>query len=270
MPVPILTYHAMRIHGNAVEDNDLVSLTHDLEALARAGYRVAPVREIVDRWLEDPEALARERVAGITCDDGGDFDFHDLEHPTWGLQRSFHNRLLDAAARGLPAHGTTFVIVSPEARRELDRTCMVGRGWWNDDWWPVATQGGCMHVGSHSWDHNHDFLPESFSHGVPTGTFAPIATFELAELEVRQAQEFLARHAPNPGSALFAYPYGDASPYLVDEYLPRHGPGMGLVAALGGDPEPLTRASHRWNLPRFIHGRDWNTPAELESLLGRL
>ena len=53
------------------------------------------------------------------------------------------------------------MIVSPEARAELDRTCLIGRGWWGDDWWPQATAGDLIAVESHSWDHNHDTLAQT-------------------------------------------------------------------------------------------------------------
>lgn len=268
MAIPILTYHAMNIHGDDVATNDLEALSHDVEMIVADGWRVAPLADVVRAWLRDPAKTTAERIVALTCDDGSDFDFRDIAHPTWGMQSSVLNRLREASLRlGVPLHATTFVIVSPEARTALDKSCMVGRGWWNEDWWPAAAASPYMHVASHSWDHNHDALPESFSHGVPRGTFATIGDRTLAELEIRQAQRYLSRAAPNPGTSLFAYPYGESNAYLRSEYLPREGASLGLVAALGASPRPMDAASDRWDLPRFIHGRDWTTPEDLRRLL---
>lgn len=267
MKIPVLTYHSMRIHGNEYASNDLVALAADLETLRRKGFEVRPLRELVDAWLDTPQALQGRRVAAITCDDGGDFDFHDLPHPTAGTQRSVLNILRDSEARGFRAHATSFVIVSPEARAELDRSCMIGRGWWNDAWWPQAVASGLMHVGNHSWDHNHDALPESFSHGVERGTFRTIDREALADAEIRMAAQLLRRRAPNPGDHLFAYPYGESNPYLVTEYFPRHGEALGIRAACCDDPEHWRESADRWRIPRFICARDWKSPGELERIL---
>lgn len=270
MAVPILTYHCMRIGGADRAGNDLVALADDLDFLLEGGWTVLPLVEIVDRWLADPHAFEGGRVVGLTCDDGGDFDFRDLPHPAWGVQRSAFNALRDAHARhGIRPHLTTFVIVSPEARRELDRTCMIGRGWWSDDWWAEAAASGYMHVASHSWDHNHETLPESFAHGVARGTFATIDTEPLAAIEIDRAQDYLGTRAPNAGRALFAYPYGESNPWLRDDYLPRHAARLGLRAAFGTRPEPITPSSPRWDLPRYVHGRDWDSREGLEAILAR-
>jgi hypothetical protein len=189
MAIPILTYHSMRIHGNEPETNDIVALRHDLRLLARRGVRVLPLAQIVEGLAGDARFADQVDVVGLSCDDGGDFDFHDIEHPIHGPQRSVLAVLREEGA--ISAHITSFVIVSPEARAELDRSCMAGRGWWTDGWWQSAVSSGHMHVANHSWDHNHDALPASFDHGVRRGTFASIDSFALAELEVAAARRFL-------------------------------------------------------------------------------
>ena len=40
-----------------------------------------------------------------------------------------------------------------------------------------------------------------------------------------------------------------------------------LRAALGTDARPVETSSHRWNLPRFVCGRDWNSPDAFGRLL---
>jgi peptidoglycan/xylan/chitin deacetylase (PgdA/CDA1 family) len=268
MPLAVLTYHSMRVHGNEARDNDLVAFSEDVRRLARGGWRVVPLRAAIDDWLLGRGPPDSRQVA-LTCDDGCDFDFHDLHHPTWGPQRSLLNRARDAAAEGVPAHVTTFAIVSPAARESLDRTRMIGRGWWNEDWWREAAASGLMHVASHSWDHNHEALPEALALTPSRGTFTTIDNERLADLEIRVAQDYLRRVAPNPGDALFAYPYGKGNRYLVETYLPAKGAGMGLVAAFADAPGLVTASCNRWNLPRYVHGRDWETSAQLEALLDR-
>ena len=269
MRVPILTYHSMKIHGAGYAENDLAALAADLEMLRARGLRVVPLAELMRLWRESPHALEEGKLVALTCDDGGDFDFHDLPHPTAGMQRSVLNILRDFSARhpGDGAHITSFVIVSPEARVELDKSCMIGRGWWNDTWWREAASSGLMDIANHSWDHNHEGLPERFSHGVPRGTFTTIATRELADTEIRRAQEFLRANVPNAGNAFFAYPYGHLNDYLVEEYFPRFGGAIGLEAAFSDIPECLTGSANRWKLPRFVFGRDWTSPEGLARVL---
>jgi peptidoglycan/xylan/chitin deacetylase (PgdA/CDA1 family) len=269
MRVPILTYHSMKIHGNGYGENDLAGLAADLETVRARGFRIEPLAELVRRWRESPQTLARGKVVALTCDDGGDFDFHDLPHPTAGTQRSVLNILRDFHGRHPESkpHITSFVIVSPEARVELDKTCMIGRGWWNDTWWRDAAASGLMHIANHSWDHNHEALPRRFSRGVERGTFRTIANQALADAEIRVAHDFLKARVPNPGDALFAYPYGHFNDYLVDEYFPRFAASMGLEAAFSDTAGYFSADASRWKIPRFVFGRDWSSPEGLERIL---
>lgn len=269
MQLPILTYHSMKIHGCEYANNDLVALAADLEEIHRCGYRIVPLRTVIDTWLTRPSFAGDDKMVALSCDDGGDFDFFDLPHPTAGPQRSVLNSLRDFRARnpGAGAHITSFVIASPEARRELDRTCMIGKGWWTDSWWRDAIASGLMHIGNHSWDHNHDTLPERFRHGVASGTFSSISTQRLADLEIRCARDFLCEGAPNPGNALFAYPYGESNDYLTGDYFPRFAGELGIVAAFTDCPGYLGPESHRWKIPRFMFGRDWRSSEQLRDIL---
>jgi peptidoglycan/xylan/chitin deacetylase (PgdA/CDA1 family) len=269
MKIPVLTYHSMKIHGTAYADNDLVALAADLEAIDAAGFRMVPLAHVVAEWRRFASAWDGQRIVALTCDDGADFDFADLPHPTAGPQRSVLNILRDFHVRH-PAsspHVTSFVIVSPEARTELDRSCMIGRGWWNDSWWHEAAASGFMHIANHSWDHNHDALPQRFSHGVERGTFRSIATRALADAEIRVAQEFLVRRVPHAGNTLFAYPYGERSDYLVAEYFPRFAPELGIAAAFGDGPGYFEADADPWAVPRFIFGRDWKSADGLRDIL---
>jgi hypothetical protein len=269
MKVPILTYHSMNIGGADYASNDLVALREDLPVIEAAGFRILPLVDLVERWLAG--SLEDEPIVGLACDDGSDFDYRDLVHPVAGPQRSVLNTLRDFRAanpdkqRGLSI--TSFVIASPEARAILDTTCMIGRGWWNDEWWRDAAATGLMGVANHSWDHNHATLPSSPHINIERGTFHSIATEQLADFEIAQASRFLRERAPNPAAALFAYPYGEPNAFLVENYFPRRAPEIGVMAAFTHAAEPLTRTSMRWELPRFMCGRDWKSPLELARLL---
>ena len=277
MRIPVLTYHSMAMSGNDARTNDHHALAADLEVIEAEGFEIRPLPQLVDDWLRRGwwflrrPALGRRRIVALTCDDGSDFDFRDIDHPRWGRQRSLLNILRDFRERhpgrqpGL--HLTSFVIVSPQARADLDRLCMHGKGWWQDDWWRDAIDSGLMGIASHSWDHNHEALSNPDFPGVARGTFTTIDTYEAADYQVRNATAYLRAHAPNPATRLFAYPYGPHSDYLVEEYFPKYGSSLDISACFGDEATPWTAKSNRWKLPRFIHGRDWHEPADLAKLL---
>lgn len=271
MRIPILTYHSMKIDGNDYGNNDHVALAEDLETIDRGGFSIRPLHEVVALWSSAPHRLRGERIVALTCDDGGDFDFDDLPHPVAGTQRSMLNILRDfrsakpEAQPGLSI--TSFVIVSPAARVELDRTCMIGRGWWNEGWWPKAVSSGLMGIASHSWDHNHETLAVAPFPEVPRGTFKSIDTETMADHEIAQAQSYLVARAPNPDAAIFGYPYGETNDFLVHDYLPRRGPALGITAAVSDGAKPMTETSDRWQIPRFVFGRDWKAPGDLQRIL---
>jgi Polysaccharide deacetylase len=267
--VPILTWHAMNVAGHGYGDNDHVAFAHDLETLDRLGRRVVSLRSIATAVIEGRLDALRGCV-GLSFDDGSDFDWHDLPHPTWGVQRSVANILRDFRARhGAQAqpglHATLFVIVSPAAREELDRTCMVGRGWWNDDWWRAAEASGLIAVESHGWDHNHESLAATVTRA-PRGAF-DLASREEADAEIAQASRLLKRLRGRDDDVLFAYPYGPGNAFLTQDYLPDATAAHGVYAAFTGDSVPVSPGCSRWLLPRFVFGKDWRTPEEFERFL---
>ena len=257
----------MNVGGDAYESNDHVALARDLEALTRRGVRVVPLLEIVAA-LESGSLGRLAGCAAITFDDGSDFDFHDLPHPRWGVQPSMLNLLRQAKARGgqPTLEATSFVIVSPQARVELDRTCMIGERWWNDDWWRAAEASGLMKVESHSWDHNHDTLRQTVATGARKGSF-DLRMREEAEAEIARASELLVEKRGRGGNVLFAYPYGDVSDFLAREYFPRESASHHVRAAFTTEPAPVIEGCDRWRIPRFVFGAHWSTPADFEKLL---
>ena len=271
MRIPILTYQAARIAGNDYATSDLKALAADLRQITRAGFRIVPLRDVVEAWIESKGDERSDKVVALACNGGGDFDYLDLPHPTAGVQRSVLSTLRDFATEHPREQAqlniTSFVIASPGARAVLDSTCMVGKGWWTDAWWRAAIDSGLMHIANHSWDLNHETLPDSVAPGVRRGTFLAIDSKELADHEIRQAAEYLLEHAPNPGTALFAYPYGESNGYLANEYFPRYGKELGVRAAFTAEPAFLSPGCDRWAMPRFVCGRDWTSPDDLRAIL---
>ena len=269
--VPILTWHAVDVAGPDYASNDHIAFREDLELLHRLGLRVVPLA-VIARALVRRELDTLAGCVGLSFDDGSDFDFHDLPHPAWGVQRSMSNILADFRARhgGLAQpslHATSFTVVSPEARRALDDTCMIGCGWWNDDWYGQAERRGTLAVESHSWDHNHATLPASVTKAPRDGFM--IDDEAEAEAEIAQAARVLRSLRARGGDVLFAYPYGDVSTFVAEEWLPRNGEALGIPAAFSADnPDPVHAGSSPWAIPRFTARHQWKSPGELERLLG--
>ena len=283
MRIPILAYHSMNIHGNEYANNDLLALASDIRQITSLGLRIVPLHKAVQQWVSSREGEPMNPVGlvALTCDDGPDFDFRDLEHPAHGRQRSVLNILRDFQRehpRAQPdLHVTAFVIVSPAARIALDVTCMVGKGWWNDDWWPKAVRSGLMGIGNHSWDHNHESLTDRRPFDVPRGNFRVIDDAMAADYEIIQADAYLRHLAPNPSAGLFAYPYGQDNDFLALTYLPQLAATRNWIQRMSGQqrfaaaftttPAYWTEHSDRWRLPRFTCGLDWKSPAQLDSIL---
>ena len=264
----ILTYHSQNIAGHGTGDNDHVALAADLERLLDAGVPVVPLGWVAD-WLDGERPAADlDGAVCLTFDDGCDFDVRDLAWPGIGPQRSFLGILEDFVARhGEGAqphlHATSFVIASPEARRVIDAQALFGHGWMGDDWWGEARAGGRLALGNHSWDHAH---PALAAPGEVVPGFTDVADEASCRAQVVRAAEYIATRAGAwPG--FFAYPCGESSAYLREEWFPSRADTHRCRAALGTEPAHVTPGSERWNLPRYVCGRDWKTPEQLLSLL---
>jgi hypothetical protein len=271
MRVPVLTYHAVNISGNDYANNDHVAFAADLRLIDDLGLRIVPLHWVVDRLLGHAER-ALEGCVALTCDDGSDFDYFDLDHPTHGPQRSLFNCMLDFIdERGIGAqpdlHLTSFVIASAEARGHLDRNCLAGRGWMSDRWWRAALDSGRIAIENHSWDHNHAAIPLPGIAGMQRGSFSVVDNRERADAEIAAATRSIdARIAPQRTS-LFCYPYSQSNDYLRREYFPQMENVHGMRAAFGDGAAPIGMDSDRWNLPRYICGYHWKSPEALRSIL---
>ena len=271
--VPILTYHALNIDGANYHGNDHVALCEDLKLLTALGWRIIPATDLV-QLLTAPSVAWPDKCVAITFDDGTNFDFEDLPHPSAGMQRSMLNIMRDFSIAHPGAqptmHATSFVIASRNARDTMDRTCILGRGWMGDNWWQPAVASGFFHIANHSWDHCHDSLPTIAQRAQLKGTFIGVDNAADADAQIRIAADAIARIAPNPGADLFAFPYGQANPYLLEEYLPqqaRADGGQFVRAAFSTEPAPVTRNTNRWWIPRYVCGHHWKSSDELKSIL---
>jgi len=271
LKIPVLTYHGMNINKNTYAENDHLALASDLETISELGLKVIPLSRVVD-WhqgsLPDEEVF---RTVAITFDDGSWFDYYDLDHPTCGVQRSMLNILKDFNLRnvsGHMAHVTSFVISSPQARSSLDKSCMIGKDWWGDQWWMDAASSGIMDVECHSWDHVHSELDNVAQQNQIKGDFSQVKSFIDSEIQFTKAGEYIGSVLGNRPS-LFAYPYGSASDYVVNEYLPKYQSRHRFRAAFTTEPKAVSKADNKWLLPRFVCGHDWRSPQELIEILTR-
>ena len=264
MKAAILTYHSQNIAGSETSNNDHVALAADLDALHAAGYCFVSLQTLVNGLFDGAALPTGKPLICLTFDDGCDFDVRTLDFPGHGLQtgflqimEAFVSRQADNAQPGL--HATSFVIASPEARQLIDKKSLFGRGHMSDNWWSAANTHTLMTIGNHGWDHNHPDLADA---QYERGGFDMIDRPEHCHQQVVHAGEFIEQftgHYPN----LFAYPFGESSEYIRNEYFPARQDEHRSLAAVGTTPGLVSATSNRWNLPRFVCGRDWTVPAEL-------
>jgi peptidoglycan/xylan/chitin deacetylase (PgdA/CDA1 family) len=265
----VLTYHSGNITGNDYATNNLVAFREDLRIIRRLGLTIIPLRTLADALIEHGSSRLPEHVVSITFDDGLDFDFVELVHPLHGRQPSVAGIMREFASEfQLPVHATSFVIASPEARAQIADNEMLGYQWISDSWWRQAVQSDLFHIANHTWDHVSPSVRHDAAEGQRRGSSQFIDNLAAAEQQIRRAREYIERVAPNPGSALLAFPYGDYSEFLVGDYLPDPRASHGTVAAFTGKPGTITPESNRWKLPRHSCGRDWSSPEGLAALLG--
>lgn len=270
--IPVLTWHGYNVFGNTYETNDLIAFGEDLRTLNDAGFVVVPLTEVA-RWVRGEQAdFVRygRPVVALSCDDGTDYDWRDMEHPQFGPQSSFANRMREFHAQyagAQPALGlTSFVIASPSARQQIDQGGMNGQGALNDDWWRAANDSGLLAIESHGWDHNHPTVSPVVQREQRSGDFFAIDTFAECDVHVRAASLFIESKSGRKPE-LFAYPWTQASDYMRRQYMPQFAEQNGVIAAFGGQSDYLTKDSDRWYLPRFVFGPDWNSAEKLRAIL---
>jgi len=265
----ILAYHSQNIAGNETRNNDHVALAADLEALHAAGCRFVSLGTLIDTVFAEHARSEDRPLVCLTFDDGCDYDVRSLEFPGHGVQPGLLQIMEDFAERhGRDAqpglHATSFVIASPEARRLIDSKSLFGSSHMSDDWWQKADAHPMMAIGNHGWDHNHPDLEEGH---YPRGGFEQVSSAAHCHQQVVEAADYIAgKTGRRP--RFFAYPFGESSTYIRNEYFPKRGDEHGCLAAIGTDPGMVSARSDRWNLPRYVCGRDWSSPQELLAVLG--
>jgi hypothetical protein len=266
---PILTYHGLHAPGWDYHENDHVAMESDLALLGQMGYQVVPLSVLVKHVYDSPDPqLERDKLVGISFDDGTDYDFIDFSHPEYGYLKSFHRLLNEQPGLGwdggVPV-GTSFVIASPQARLELDRGCIAGRDEWRDTWWQEAVESGVFEIANHSWDHTHPKLENLVVDPLHTGKFRTIVDFEAADAEILRAEFFIREKTARGSVPLFAYPYGETNEFLVQEYFPSRSEWFSAAFSTGGGP--FTASCNRWSIPRYVCGDHWNSPEGLLAIL---
>lgn len=271
MRVPVLAYHAVNIAGNDYASNDPLAFAADLRLINDLGMRIVPLHWVVEQVIGTANRDLEGCVA-LTCDDGSNFDFEDLDHPTHGPQRSLYNSLLEfIAEHGRAAqpdlHLTSFVIASPEAREHIDRGCLVGRGWMSDNWWREAQGSGLVAIENHSWDHNHAAIPLPGIEGMQRGSFLEVDNHARASAEIVAAADYINSRINPACTRIFCYPFGHVPEYLRTDYFPRLADEHGMLAAMGDGAAPVSESGDRWNLPRYICGWHWKSSDQLRAIL---
>lgn len=267
--VPVLTYHGLHAPGWGYHENDHVALEHDLEMLAGLGFRVISLSRLLQALLDERLEIARgDRLVALTFDDGTDLDYEDFAHADYGHLKSLRRILLESACQSLdggPPHATSFVIASPAARTELDRTCIAGRGQWRDHWWLDAARDGPLGIANHSWDHTHPSLEKLVVDEWHRGRFDGIDDFKSADAEILEAEKYIREKTGARSSPYFAYPYGHSNGFLVEEYFPARSDWFEAAFTTGG--RPVTPSDCRWLIPRFVCGDHWKSPEGLMEIL---
>lgn len=270
MKIPVLTYHGMNVFANSYAENDHLALASDLATINELGFRIIPLSRVVDWRLGSVADEEVSRSLAITFDDGSWFDYYDLDHPTCGMQKSMINILREFQAQSgasQAVHASSFVISSPATRTSLDKSCMIGKDWWGDQWWLEAACSGMMDIECHSWDHVHPELDHVAQQEQIKGDFSQVKNFTDSEIQFRVAGEYIATVLGGKRPALFAYPWGSASDYVVTEYLPKYQSRHQYRAAFTIDPRAVSKTDNIWLLPRFVFGRDWQSPQGLADIL---
>lgn len=273
----ILTYHSHNISGNDYHENDHTALEADIDALCREGVYFVGLRQIVDAVLNGAhDFLSHERkCVAFTFDDGPLFDYHDFEHSRFGMQKSFRRILGEMKGRFPdPAKGlcgTSFVIASPAARQCMAAAPECGfmdmNDWLTDRWWFDAARGELLDIGNHSWDHVHPSLPEVALTSDLRGNFGEVRSELDADAQIAMATYYIKLKTGALATPFFAYPFGQTSEYLLNEYFPHHQCRHGMTAAFTTDGRPVSTDENRWSLPRFVCGSHWRSADELLKIL---
>ena len=213
---------------------------------------------IVDALLSDRLGDLAGCV-GLSFDGGASLDAEDTKLADGEIIDSFQRILRESSTGGF-VHATSFVVTGGKAPPDFDPDKLPATRW-TGDWWGKAARSGLLKIESHGWDHQRISGPDNVD------SFEEIGDYATANFQIRQATDRIDAALGGGYCRLFAYPNGESSNYLVQEYFPRHYSEHHVKAAFLTRPEPVSSGNSRWMLPRFVCGRDWQDPEELASLL---
>ena len=264
----ILTFHSHNIAGGDYATNDHVALDRTLAVLRSLKVPILRLLDVARALRAGTLDGLAPRFACITFDDGSDYDWHDLRHPTHGPQPSMRGILRSHSTRLLGfwlerSCATSFVIASREARQEISAAALGEASLMTDTWWRAAQRSGLIDIGTHGWDHVHPAVARMAGNPL-VERFDRVADPGEAQLQVERAAREIRSLAGDGAAQLFAYPYGQVSDFLADNYLPSQ---SSIVAAVAVKPVPLTAQSDPWRIPRYVCGHDWRSEDDLRALL---
>lgn len=264
----ILTFHSQIIDGNDFATNDHVALDSSLTLLRELRIPVLRLLDVVKRLRRGDAHRLPSRYACITFDDGPDYDWLDLEHPIHGQQSAMHGILRKHSVGFGPlwwsrVRATSFVIASSSARADISGGGNKNPDRMRDSWWRVAQNRGLMDIGNHGWDHVHPSVKGMRGREHLVESFHKVDTHNEARLQIDCAGEYICSIAGSASGQLFAYPYGQVSDYLADEYLPRQSKILGAVTT---EAAPVTASSDVWRIPRYVSRGHFKSIADLRAL----
>src|SRR5690606_17795625 len=97
--------------------------------------------------------------------------------------------------------------------------------------------------------------------------FIAIASATDCDVQVAKAGDFIQQKLNGLRPTLFAYPWGQASDYMLQEYMPGHQSRHQFRAGFSIEPHSVSKDDELWFLHRFVCGRDWKPPEELINLI---
>lgn len=256
--VPVFGYHSQNIFGNDYASNDRHALASDFEAIGRNGMKIISLSALIDWLAGDLPAEHVENAVVLTSDDAPLFDYEDVEYADFGMQTSTRTILQHGNA-----HITLFAIASARARQEIGNDALGSGAFMSDHWWAEADASGWASIENHGWDHCHPAVSEAVG---GTGTFLGVNDYASCDQQVSRAADSIAV-VTGRRPELFAYPYGESSDYLRNHYFPLHMDQHGMRAAVTTIPGFAAGDTNRWDIPRFVCGRDWKSPEAFQALL---
>lgn len=266
----ILTFHSQIIDGNDFATNDHVALDASLTLLCELRIPVIRLLDVVKRLRHGDAHRLPSRYACITFDDGPDYDWLDLVHPIHGPQSAMHTILRKHSVGLGPlwwsrVRATSFVIASCSARADISGDGNNNPGRMRDSWWRVAQSRGLIDIGNHGWDHVHPSVQGMQGRAHLVEAFHKIDSYDEARLQIDDAGDYICSKAGPASGQLFAYPYGQVSDYLADEYLPRQSKLLGAVTT---KPAPVTASSDVWRIPRYVSRDHFKSIKDLQAVVG--